>query len=261
MIARRADGLRTLNLLLAVCLLSASALADTTIDKTATDVGDRRIQAQFSKLLGTEVALELAQVFAPEDTLQWEVVVPEAQREAPSGLLVYISPTDTGTIPRTWRRLLDSHNLIWIGANASGNSRPVVQRVAYAVMAVPLLEERYDVNSDRIYLAGFSGGARVAGLAIAAYPHLFDGAIYIGGAEMWQQDRPPPDMARMAQNRFVFLVGSEDGNRAVARQVHSAYAAAGVERLDMMVVRRMGHVLPDARKMHDALGFLDLTNP
>ncbi|MEM7503534.1 MAG: hypothetical protein AAF417_15895 [Pseudomonadota bacterium] len=261
MIARRTNGLRALALLSAACLLGPGALADTVVDEATTDVGDHRIQAQFSDLLGAEVSPELAQVFAPEEMLRWEVVVPEAQREAPSGLLVYISPTDTGTIPRTWRRLLDSHNLIWIAANASGNSRPVVQRVAYAVMAVPLLEERYDVDSDRIYLAGFSGGARVAGLAIAAYPHLFDGAVYIGGAEMWQADRPPPDMLRMAQNRFVFLVGSEDGNRAAARQVHSAYAAAGVERLDMMVVRRMGHVLPDARKMHDALEFLNLTNP
>lgn len=225
------------------------------------NIGDHRIEAQPSELLGSEVAQELAEVFEPEQTLSWQVVAPKAQRDAPSGLLVYISPSDSGAIPRPWRRLLESHNLIWIAANASGNSRPVVQRVAYAVMAVPLLEERYDIDSERIYLAGFSGGARVAGLTVAAYPGLFDGAVYIGGAEMWESDRPPPDMARMAENRFVFLVGSEDGNRAVARQVHSAYAAAGIEQLEMIVVRRMGHVLPDARKVHEALRFLAAGEP
>ena len=220
--------------------------------------GAYTFQATPLQLLGEGGLSDVAEVFAADEPLQWEVVIPDTYREdEPSGMLVFISPSDSGRLPRGWMRLLETHNLIWIGANGSGNRTPVVRRVAYAVLAVPLIADRYAIDHERIYLAGYSGGARVSGLTIAAYPSLFDGAIYAGGAEMWEEDKPPADMERMRRNRFVFLVGSEDDNRAVARRVHNSYADAGLDNLEMMVVRRMGHVLPEVRQMNTALRFLD----
>ena len=86
---------------------------------------------------------------------------------------------------------------------------------------------------------------------------MFDGAIYIGGAELWEQQEVPPNVAAMQKNRYVFLVGSEDANRRVARKVRSKYNEVGINHTKVKIIRRLGHELPDARHIFDALDFLD----
>ena len=133
--------------------------------------------------------------------------------------------------------------------------------MGYAVFAPALIGERYAVDESRVFLAGFSGGARVSGLLAAQYPSLFRGAIYIGGGEAWDEETPVANLERMRTNRFVFLIGSEDANRAVVREVQSEYEAAGILDNRAIVVRRTGHVLPEARDMHKALAFIDASRP
>lgn len=220
--------------------------------------GSFGLSATTTDILGPDRAADFASVIAVDEAIEWEIVVPDNyDPQKPPWLLVYVSPSDSGRLPRGWLKLLKSHSLIWVAGNASGNRVPVARRITFAVLGSALVAERYELDERRVYLAGFSGGARVSGLAAAAYPTLFRGAIYIGGAELWGQQSRPDDLERMRQNRFVFLVGSEDANRAVARAVHSKYAQAGIGDLKMIVVRRMGHVLPESRFMSGALDFLD----
>lgn len=124
-------------------------------------------------------------------------------------------------------------------------------------VAAGLSAKLCEIDSRRVYLAGFSGGARVSGLVAASYPTLFRGGIYIGGAESWERRDGPDNLDSMRQNRYVFLVGSEDAHRAIARTVHTKYSLAGIDNLSMMVVRGLGHELPEVRHMTKALGFLD----
>ena len=241
--------------LLAVCAGAVTAAPDA---PAPDQVGSLVLQATPADILGAERADLFTSVMPADETISWEVVVAENYtRERPAGLLVYISPSNSGELPRGWKGLLDEHNLIWVAANASGNRVAVSRRMGYAVFAPALIGERYAVDESRVFLAGFSGGARVSGLLAAQYPSLFGGAIYIGGAEIWDEETPAANLERMRKNRFVFLVGSEDANRAVAREVQSAYEAAGMLDNRAIVVRRMGHVLPVARDMHKALVFLD----
>jgi hypothetical protein len=52
-------------------------------------------------------------------------------------------------------------------------------------------------------------------------------------------------------------VGSEDANRRNATKVRDRYAEAGHTQTMMKIIRRMGHVLPEARHMIVALDYLD----
>lgn len=219
--------------------------------------GSFALGATPEDILGSERAELFTSVMPVDETINWEVVVPDSYTsERPAGLLVYVSPSDSGKLPRGWRKLLSEHNLIWVAANVSGNRVAVSRRMAYAVFAPAVIGDRYAVDEARVFLAGFSGGARVSGLLAAQYPTLFRGAIYIGGAERWDAQTPATNLERMRDNRFVFLVGSEDANRAVARSVQTDYETEGFTASKMIVVRRIGHVLPEARYVHSALEFL-----
>lgn len=242
----------------AICVVAVCAGAVAAADPPPAGVGSFLLTATPEDILGAERAELFTSVMPADETIAWEVVVADSYTpKKPAGLLVYVSPSNSGKLPRGWKSLLDEHNLIWVAANASGNRVAVSRRMGYAVFAPALIGERYEVDESRVFLSGFSGGARVSGLLAAQYPSLFRGAVYIGGAETWDEGTPLANLERMRTNRFVFLVGSEDANRAVAREVQSDYEAAGMLDNQAIVVRRMGHVLPEAREMHKALVFID----
>ena len=212
-----------------------------------------------AELVGAEAARNISAVLPPEVTVTWEVVVPEGYDPArPAGLLVYISPSDSGQLPRGWGMLLEERNLIWVAANRSGNRQYVARRIALAVLATGALAGTYAIDPARVYLSGYSGGARVAGLLAPSYPAVFRGALYIGGAELWDQPDGPPHPQAMRRNRYAFLVGSDDDvNRATARRIQDAYLAAGISDTEMIIARRTGHAIPGLRYVAAALDFLD----
>jgi poly(3-hydroxybutyrate) depolymerase len=193
-----------------------------------------------------------------DETVTWQVTVPESyEPENPPGVLVYISPSNSGKLPRSWQNLPEAHNLIWIAADHSGNRIKVTHRMSYTIFSIVLIGDRYAIDSSRIYLSGFSGGARVAGLVAAAYPQVFKGDIYIGGAETWEGELAPDKLAAMQRNRYVFLAGSDDFNRRMVRNVAADYTAAGIENVELVIIARLGHELPSGSTMSDALNFLD----
>ena len=243
-----------------MCTVVAVLLCQTVLSQTSDTprVGRFTLGSTTEAILGADRARKYSTVVPAGERIEWEVAVPETYDSAdPPGLLVYVSPSDSGAPPRGWLKLLRTHNLIWVAANRSGNRVQVPRRISYAVLAAGLVADRYELDEKRIYLSGFSGGARVSGLIAGEYPTVFRGAVFIGGAELWDSQSSAENLERMRQNRYVFLVGSEDANRAVARSVHSAYEKANIPGIRMTVVRRMGHVLPEARYMNGAIEFLD----
>lgn len=159
-----------------------------------------------AEIFGPDSAANFASIIPVDEAISWQITVPASyDPENPPGLLVYISPSNSGDLPRKWNGLPESHNLIWIAENESGNRIEVARRITFTLFAVALINARYSIDSKRIYLSGFSGGARVAGLAAAAYPQVFKGQIYVGGAEFWDSEPAPARLEAMKQNRYVFL--------------------------------------------------------
>jgi hypothetical protein len=248
-------GIVTILLFISICQGSVRAAEGT--DEPAR-TGSFSIEATPLEIVGPERAANFASVVPLEEAISWQITVPESYESGnPPGVLVYISPSKSGKLPRKWKDLPGSHNLIWIAADDSGNRTLTVRRITYALFAVLLVADRYSIDINRIYLSGFSGGARVAGFVAAEQPEIFKGEIYIGGAEIWQGELTPGKLEAMKRNRYVFLVGSEDDNRLFARRVASKYKDAGIEKVELKVISRLGHELPDERNMNDALKFLD----
>lgn len=92
---------------------------------------------------------------------------------------------------------------------------------------------------------------------MAAYPQIFRGDIYIGGAEFWEDEPSAAKLEVLRRNRHVFIVGSDDFNRRMSSLVADKYKDAGIENVKRMIISRRGHFLPDIEDMTIALNYLD----
>ena len=142
-------------------------------------------------------------------------------REPPQGygLVVFVLPWDTARLPDGWGPVLDERGLIFVSAARSGNDQDGVgRREPLAILAEQNVAHRYRIDPQRAYIAGFSGGSRVALRLALAYPDLFRGAVLnassdpIGTAAI---RLPPKDLFLQFQERthLIYVTGDRDTSR------------------------------------------------
>jgi hypothetical protein len=146
-----------------------------------------KIKLTLNEILGEAEAARYAELMSLDKRIIWEVYLPDNDATEPPGVHVFVSPTRNGRILGQWRGIMDQQNLIFIGANNSGNQIPVTRRMVMALMALKVLELNFPVDSSRISVSGFSGGGRVASMLAGQYPEVFSGAVYICGVNPLQE--------------------------------------------------------------------------
>jgi dienelactone hydrolase len=180
------------------------------------------------------------------------------------GLFVFVAPWKTAVVPPPWRAALDEAGLLFVTAAAAGNDAPVLTRRApLALDAVAGASARWPVDASRVYIGGFSGGARVALRLAMAWPDVFAGALVDGSADpVGSEDVPLPDRALLerAQDhlRLVYAWGTADRINVEASEASFASARdaciANVHRLPM---RGRGHEPVDGATWRHALHLLE----
>lgn len=233
-----------MRLALAALLICGNAGAQETSVRTAT----------LSGLFPSDEAQELSTTIPADKPLQFRVRIPK--NAALSGVLVFVKPIDSGEMPSGWGPVLDEKNLIWVAAEGFGNDRPRAQRILAAMAAANLIESLQAVDKRRVYIAGMSGGGRIASQIITRFPRRFDGALYIVGADFWTSAEVKY-LPAITANRYVFLTGSRDFNHRDMRRVFEKYQAAGVTQALLMDLPGFAHEYPDAEQLGKAIGFLD----
>jgi hypothetical protein len=207
----------------------------------------------------------------------YQVTVPKSYEPGqPHGVVVFVNSSDGGALPGSIKQHLEKYRLIGIAAQKSGNEREVLLRHAYAVHAVELLNERYDLDPDRIYISGTSGGGRLCSQAMIMNSDVFTGGFPLVGANacitmkvadskgnsgmapgVWQN----LDKSRFAkagrEGRFVFMTGSKDYNQANVKSVYEGYQKAGFKYVEYIEQPGLGHGVPNAEHIEKALQFLD----
>ncbi|MFC1796430.1 prolyl oligopeptidase family serine peptidase [Pseudomonadota bacterium] len=237
-------------------LFQVQAVSAAGLEGTPVQTGEFSTSATILELLG-EPSSAYAPLIPIDEAIHWQVYVPSGYDPTkPAGLLVYISPADSGRILSEWKSLMDERNLIWIAADDSGNRRAGVHRMILAVMATTVIERQYQIDRTRFYVSGFSGGGRMASMVAAEYPELFRGAIYICGVNYWL-NKSSVEIDKVKRNRYVFLTGSEDFNLQDTRKVFRRYEKAGIPEINLVVIPHMGHRNPGAKDYGKAIAWLD----
>ncbi len=189
----------------------------------------------------------------------WEIVVPESYDPAtPHGLLVWISPTPRGVLPNPGLLpVLEERRLIWVGANSSGNRRAVVDRIALAFTGLENTRSLYSIDSERLFIAGYSGGGRVASVVGAHWPESWAGVIswmgidffasvpvpYRPGAS-WPGSYKRPSRAtlkRARRIRWAVVTGDLDFNRSQSRAIAKTMRGAGFEHVAFLQIPDADH--------------------
>jgi len=139
------------------------------------------------------------------------------RKTSPQGysLLVFVSPYEDARIPLDWISALDRHDMIFVSAARSGNSTNVFdRREPLALLGAVNVMSRYAIDPRRIYVAGFSGGSRVAERLAIGYPELFQGGLLLAGSD-------PPGEARLPlPPADIFARFLDAATRAIASGDH-----------------------------------------
>ncbi len=239
-----------------VALLGASTVSNADTGTVSPQTGAFTASYTTKALLG-EAASRIESLISLDELITWEIYVPPGYRpDSPAGLLVYVSPSPSGALPRGWSRIMDEHNLIWISANESGNRALVPRRVLLSILAISAAQQTYAVDAERVYISGFSGGGKVASMVATDYAETFKGGIFICGVEFWQGERPRY-FDYIKSNHYVFLTGDHDQALEPTKRVFRAYRKAGIESTNLIVIRNMGHSTPKNHDLAKAIVFLD----
>ncbi len=195
---------------------------------------------------------------------RYDVWVPENQPERGYGLMVFVSPMPRWELTRDWKKEFDRAGIIYVAARRSGNTENVYERrIPLALHAYENIIARYPVDTERVYVSGFSGGSRTAVRIAAAYADIFRGALLVGGAKVIGEEDfapPPAELMNLLQRRMrlVYSTGGNDTpNRVLdarGRQEMRRRCVAGVYDVSQ---RRLDHWVPLARTMRKAIERLD----
>jgi pimeloyl-ACP methyl ester carboxylesterase len=251
---------RTLTVGLSFALIAGACVAaETGYRKEVTVEGPTRLDWTF-------VVSNQSVVDPPAEWLQgydsarqrYEVFVPPPPMGKNDGLpmVLFISAGDS---PAGWGQLesvCKQKGILFASPYGAGNNTPMPRRVRIVMDVLDDVRRQHRIDPDRTYVAGFSGGGRVACAIAFALPELFGGAMPVcaGGElreESWLKHRAIDRLS------IAFLTGTEDFNLGeVERFREPLFAEMGI-RTRVTVVPRHGHGIPDSKAFQASLDWLD----
>lgn len=196
------------------------------------------------------------------------VYVPPRAPPGGYGVLVFVPPWQKAALPAGWASELDQAGVIYISAARSGNDESVAgRREPLALIGARNIIQHYPVDPARVYVGGFSGGARIALRLALDYPDLFRGALLNAGSDPLGRGGAIPPSREMFQqfqqsSRLVYVTGEKDdlhraadGESAQSMRTHCVYD------LDVRVAQGAAHELAGAGALGGALRSLKIHAP
>jgi predicted esterase len=201
----------------------------------------------------------------------FRLLIPRAYSTNESrGLLVWINASDEPIIPADWEAELENHGMLFVSAHHSGNLRHPLDRFRLALDATCNMCRRYKIDRRRIYIAGFSGGARIASMLGVAYADVFPGTLCICGVNFYRAVAvangkyypatfvPDPSVLLLGKqsSRFVLLTGEHDENQENTQSAFSEFKREGFRHVVCFEVPGMSHAMPPGKAFGEALDYL-----
>lgn len=174
----------------------------TPTDPSPLSATEKLIERQLSPLDAMQVLRRIhdlgpGQSLASQDPSAEKLLIRIPAKAGPDGrygLLVFMDPRPTARLDPQLNNVLDSSGLIWISPdNAGDDANELERRIPLALLAYEYARRTYDLDPDRVYLAGSAGGSRLAQRLLFTYPDVFSGAIVnSGAAELGTRGLPVP---------------------------------------------------------------------
>jgi predicted esterase len=180
------------------------------------------------------------------------------------GLLVFVPPWPEAKLPARWSRVLDKHHMIFVSAAGSGNDANVpARRAPLALLGYENVRRRYRIDPQRVYVGGFSGGARTALQIALGYPDVFHGVLLNAGSDPVGEgyvSLPPAELFGLfqASTRLAYVSGERDTFYVRADIVsRRSMREHCVFNVSSDVTPRVGHEVAGPAALDHALDALD----
>jgi hypothetical protein len=254
--------------LLTVCLALATAgsgLGAPREGYTAKEKVAKPTRIDWTFILATQSFATPPKDWLPADydsaDQQYELFVPARKdSKKPLPLIVFVSPSDTPSGWAHFGRICRSRGILYAGVRGAGNNCPPKKRVRIILDVLDDVHRRLPTDPDRTYLAGFSGGARMACAVAFAVPEYFGGVLAIGAAggmrdELWLR-------RRVAERLSVALAaGASDFNRGEVERFRGPQLKEYGVRTRVWIQAGQGHLMPTSPVLQEAVAWLEEAAP
>jgi hypothetical protein len=152
---------------------------------------------------------------ASEDKTPPQEETKKAEEVEKAGVIVFMSPyIRYPEVPKGWESVLEKEKLIYITPQNVSNKQKYDRKMGLAVTAAMKISELFEVDEDRIYLAGFDGGAQVACRTSYYHSDIFAGVIAICGAQFHEDVSVKRAATRDASMIFTGVAGFANAARS-----------------------------------------------
>jgi pimeloyl-ACP methyl ester carboxylesterase len=112
-------------------------------------------------------------VCGSDPAMSYALYIPSSKNNNPLPVVYFFDPHGNGVLPvKKYKSLADSFHFILAGSNDSKNGNNLDDAGKIFTAMKDDLVKRANVNADRIYLCGFSGGAKVATYLALHFPGI-----------------------------------------------------------------------------------------
>lgn len=183
-------------------------------------------------------------------------VPPRRDRKKPLPVILFISPSDQPMGWKPFARLCKQQGFLFAGPHGAGNDCEQRKRVRIVLDVLDDVRRNYPTDPDRTYVAGFSGGGRMALAVGCALPELFGGILPIGAGgflrnESWLRQRAIDRLS------VALLTGTGDFNRAEVERFRGPQLKDVGVRTRVWVQPGLGHAIPPDAVILAAIRWLE----
>ena len=207
-----------LGLILAALYTHACANNPTTATEQPVSVKDTVVKAPAALPDSFLVGKVIDTVTCGADASQsYAVYIPSTGSKKPLPVIYFFDPHASGSLPlQKYKALADSYGFLLIGSNNSKNGNDWQVTEAIWQTLADDTRKRFHLDPQRIYTAGFSGGAKVAGYVALSHPGI--AGVIGNGAGL-------PDGTTAGNYSFSFtaLAGEGDMNMTELVSISTAF--------------------------------------
>lgn len=189
------------------------------------------------------------------------------------GLVAFIHARDEVSVPPGWSQVLSDKKLLYLAAQNVGNDQKASRRSSVTLAGILKMRELYHLDAKRVYLAGFSGGARVASMTAFRHPGLIAGVVCNCGVDFvrlvprHESTRTDdygvfscdPSLAAKARQteKFALITGSDDFRRGNIRDIYAGGFVPEGFQARLWDIPGMGHRFCSGAIFREAIDFLE----
>lgn len=216
-----------------------------------------RVDPPAEWLEGYDSSRQRYQLFVPP-TSRTSAKPKKGKAASNSGLplVLFISAGDEPAGWTQFQTVCQQEGIAFASPFGAGNNTPTQRRVRLILDVLDDVRQRHAIDPDRTYIAGFSGGGRIACAIGFALPELFGGVLPVcaGGdlrEETWLRHRA---ISRLS---VAMITGPDDFNRSEIERFRGPQLSDVGVRTKVAVVPKMGHSIPDAKTLGKVIEWLD----